>query len=135
MDEPYVLCIPAEPAQVARVRAWLRHYLHLRLEQPKMNDVQLAISEIVTNCILHGYRDGAEGVIDISAELGAECLRISVRDYGQGLAPNPTKSGAGLGIKLVGVLADAMTSRRPRDGGHEVVLQFALAPELSSRSD
>ena len=50
-----------------------------------LSDIKCAVSEAVTNCIVHAYRDGC-GEIYISARLvGEDTLRISVRDRGCGI--------------------------------------------------
>ena len=53
------------------------------LEQ--INDIKTAVSEAVTNCIVHGYK-GEDGNIDISAELTENSVTVIITDYGAGIA-------------------------------------------------
>lgn len=53
------------------------------LEQ--INDIKTAVSEAVTNCIVHGYK-GEDGNIDISAELTENSVTVKITDYGAGIA-------------------------------------------------
>ena len=50
----------------------------------ELSDVKTAVSEAVTNCIVHGYDDG-EHWIDISCETEGETLHITVSDSGKGI--------------------------------------------------
>lgn len=54
---------------------------------PEIEDVKTAVSEAVTNAVIHGYRCG-EGTIymDISAEEGEKtALTVCIRDTGTGI--------------------------------------------------
>ncbi len=54
---------------------------------PEIEDVKTAVSEAVTNAVIHGYQ-GGEGTIymDIAAETGKETvLTVCVRDTGVGI--------------------------------------------------
>ena len=49
-----------------------------------MNDIKTAVSEAVTNCVVHAYPD-TQGTIYITAKLKKETLTISVKDNGVGI--------------------------------------------------
>lgn len=51
----------------------------------EISDVKTAVSEAVTNAIIHGYENGP-GTIVISAALQGKRLEITVVDYGVGIA-------------------------------------------------
>ena len=52
----------------------------------ELADIRCAVSEAVTNAIVHGYR-GTSGKIYISVKLFSDrCVRIEVRDRGCGIA-------------------------------------------------
>lgn len=53
------------------------------LEQ--INEIKTAVSEAVTNAIVHGYRDKL-GVVYISARIRGRKLTVTVRDKGCGIA-------------------------------------------------
>ena len=53
---------------------------------PEMADIKTAVSEAVTNAIVHGYRGREEGVVTLSAEYGENrMLEVTVRDAGCGI--------------------------------------------------
>jgi serine/threonine-protein kinase RsbW/stage II sporulation protein AB (anti-sigma F factor) len=83
----------------------------------RRDDVALAVTEAVTNAVVHGYRgddDGRVRVVACALETG---LLVVVRDYGCGMQPNPGSPGAGLGLAVIGALADEMNIERPDEGG------------------
>lgn len=49
-----------------------------------INDIKMAVSEAVTNCIIHGY-DGEEGEIYISLGITDDILHIEIEDKGKGI--------------------------------------------------
>lgn len=51
-------------------------------------DVKTAVSEAVTNAIVHGY-EGSRGMVHLNAELDGATLRIRIRDAGRGIADVP----------------------------------------------
>lgn len=52
----------------------------------ELSDIKTAVSEAVTNCIVHGYRDTEEGWITIVCRLEEESLHIEISDSGKGIA-------------------------------------------------
>lgn len=56
--------------------------LDLNIED--LADIKTAVSEAVTNCIIHAY-DTAEGIITIEAKLTNNSLEIEVSDRGKGI--------------------------------------------------
>ncbi|HHX75224.1 MAG TPA: anti-sigma F factor [Firmicutes bacterium] len=51
----------------------------------EISDVKTAVSEAVTNAVIHGYENGP-GTIVISATLEGNRLEVTVIDYGVGIA-------------------------------------------------
>ena len=80
-------------------------------------DVALAVTEAVTNAVVHAYRDGASGQVRVVACALETGLLVVVRDYGCGMLPNPGSPGAGLGLAVIGALAGEMNIERPDEGG------------------
>lgn len=74
--------------------------------------LELAVSELVTNALLHG-----EGGIDVTVELHGDRVRLAVEDEGFGPEPvrvrEPTITGSGgRGLRLVDGLSDSWGARR-----------------------
>jgi anti-sigma regulatory factor (Ser/Thr protein kinase) len=87
--------------------------------------VVLAVSEAVTNVVLHAYSGGAAGVVEVAAATSTDALTVTVRDHGSGLTSQG--HGAGFGIEIIRRLAQhvevadspegvALTMRFPRGG-------------------
>ncbi len=51
----------------------------------KLDDVKTAVSEAVTNSIVHGYENNPDGVVEISAILSGSTIHIEVTDTGVGI--------------------------------------------------
>ena len=51
----------------------------------ELSDIKTAVSEAVTNCIVHGYRNG-EGWVEIVCSTDGDSLHIQISDSGAGIA-------------------------------------------------
>ncbi len=54
----------------------------------EIDDVKTAVSEAVTNAVIHGYR-GGDGIIYIEASIDGQELTVTVRDLGVGIPDIP----------------------------------------------
>ena len=50
----------------------------------ELADIKTAISEAVTNCIIHGYED-TEGIVKVKAKLLGNTLEVEITDNGKGI--------------------------------------------------
>ena len=50
----------------------------------ELADIKTAVSEAVTNCIIHGYED-CEGIIKVTGKLFANTVEIEISDTGKGI--------------------------------------------------
>ena len=50
----------------------------------EINDLKTAISEAVTNCVVHAY-EKKDGIINISAEINENTLSVTISDFGKGI--------------------------------------------------
>ena len=50
----------------------------------ELSDIKTAVSEAVTNCIIHGYED-CEGMIKIKAKIIKNSVEIEISDTGRGI--------------------------------------------------
>jgi hypothetical protein len=96
----------------------------------------MAVSEAVSNVVLHGYRDDpAPGVVEVDADLTDEELLIVVADHGAGFSPRSDSPGAGLGLSLIKAMADDVQVRRRRPRGTELRVKFKLHAPRSPKVD
>ena len=95
-----------------------------------LDAVRLAVSEAMSNAILHGYRDGPPGEVTVVAEAQDDRLEVRVRDHGCGMSPHFDGRGAGMGLPLIAELSDAVAVRplADGDGGTEGHMTFRLQP-------
>jgi serine/threonine-protein kinase RsbW len=99
----------------------------------RLHGIALAVSEACTNAVLHAYRDGApSGSISVALELMAWSLRIQVRDDGVGMRPRADSPGLGLGLPIIGRMADGFAVEPGPRGGTELCMRFDLAPPLAA---
>jgi anti-sigma regulatory factor (Ser/Thr protein kinase)/PAS domain-containing protein len=134
--------LPAEPATVATIRVGIRDFAAAHgAPEAVVADIALAVSELVTNAVMHGYVDRTPGTITAEASAGLEELVIVVADDGRGMQPRSDSPGLGLGLPLVGQLATTVDLRETPGGGSELCVTFAapgvrgLAPDASRESE
>jgi anti-sigma regulatory factor (Ser/Thr protein kinase) len=84
--------LTAAPSAPAEARAWLIGAADGLLDGPRKADLELVISEVVTNAIRHGQ---PRGPILLAVTAKPEFLCVQVTDEGPGLAPRPGAMGSG----------------------------------------
>ena len=103
---PLQLELPALPASVAAARRGVaRSCADRALDH---DAVALAVSEAVSNVVVHAYRDRAPGPVRISAGMDDDSLIVVVSDDGSGMVPRTDSPGLGLGLPLMARLASAI---------------------------
>ncbi len=90
-----------------------------------LGNLALAVTEAVTNAILHAYVDMDAGDVTVAAQAGAEQLLVSVADDGRGMQPRPDSPGLGMGLPMIGQLTTSVDIRERPAGGTEVRMRFA----------
>lgn len=101
----------------------------------ELNDIKTAVSEAVTNCIVHAYKDTI-GKIYITVSAEGETVKIKIRDCGCGIAdvararePLFTTGGeerAGLGFAVMESFTDKLKVRSTVGKGTTVTMQKRL---------
>ena len=91
-----------------------------------MAAVDLAVSEAVTNVVVHAYRhtDGHGEVILDMRNHGGDGLEVAVTDHGLGMAPRPDSPGLGLGMPLIAQMTEHFEVTSSESGGTRVVMRF-----------
>lgn len=83
----------------------------------EINDLKTAVSEAVTNAVVHAYK--ADGVIEIVAEIEENTLTVSVTDFGCGIeniekakepffTTKPEDERSGMGFTVIETFMDEM---------------------------
>jgi len=103
----------------------------------EINDIKAAVSEAVTNCIVHAYRDTI-GDIDIKLRItGDDTLYIKISDKGVGIpdigqamqpmfTTSPEGERAGLGFAVMESFTDSLKVRSKPDKGTTVTMTKTL---------
>lgn len=129
------LLIPASPANVAVVRqAAAAAALACGFADERVDDVVLAVGEAGANVVVHAY-DGEPGMLQLVLDDEHDRLQVVVRDWGGGMTPRPDRAGLGLGLPLIGALADAVDLATSGDGTTEIRMCFAVAPGTAAGTD
>ena len=91
--------------------------------------VALAVSEAITNVVLHAYLDASEpGDFELVArDLPDDGVMISIWDDGGGMQPRADSPGVGLGLPLVAALTERFEIESRPGGGTRLSLYFATA--------
>lgn len=122
--------VVASERNVAQFREWVADFAYENgLREPRLSDVRLAVSEAVTNVVLHAFRgSGESGTVTVTvAVCDDEWIEVRVTDHGIGMASRDDSPGLGLGLPLIRHLADQFSQGPPPDGvGTELWMRFAI---------
>ena len=86
----------------------------------EINDIKTAVSEAVTNCVVHAYKDES-GIVEIECKVDEKerSIEIVVRDFGKGIADvkqavepffttSPEDERSGMGFTIIETFMDEM---------------------------
>lgn len=106
----------------------------------ELGDVKTAISEAVTNAIVHGYPDTLGKIVVKVRIVERNTLELSVRDWGCGIEniekarePLYTTGGeerSGMGFTIMESFTDRMRVKSAPGRGTTVVMQKRIAPRV-----
>ena len=109
----------------------------------ELGDIKTAVSEAVTNAIVHGYPDTLGRIAMRFRIIKGNTLVISIRDWGKGIAdvqqamtPLYTTGGeerSGMGFTIMGSFMDKLRVRSSPGKGTTVVMQRFISPRQSKR--
>lgn len=105
----------------------------------ELADIKTAVSEAVTNCIIHGY-ENTSGIVKIESKLKDNWIEISISDSGKGiedidLAKKPlytTKANlerSGMGFTIMESFMDEMKVESIPDMGTKVTMKKYIQPQ------
>ena len=106
----------------------------------EVNDLKTAVSEAVTNCIVHAYRDTV-GIIEMTAKLVGDDVYIKIRDKGCGIedikrameplyTTLPDEERSGLGFSVMESFTDSVTVKSKPGSGTTVVMVKKLRSRI-----
>lgn len=108
----------------------------------ELEDIKTAVSEAVTNAIVHAYPD-AIGKVAVRARIcPGNVLELTVKDHGRGIAdvakarePLFTTGGeerSGMGFTIMESFMDKLTIRSVPGRGTTVLMRKKLAPRMKT---
>lgn len=105
----------------------------------ELADIKTAVSEAVTNSIIHGYED-TSGIVKVEARIKDNCVEVQVSDSGKGiedieLAKRPlytTKANlerSGMGFTIMESFMDELKIESIPDMGTKVTMKKYIMPK------
>lgn len=99
----------------------------------EISDVKTAVSEAVTNCIIHGYEGREDGVIRIETEINNGEVTISISDKGKGIediaqameplyTSRPDLERSGMGFTVMETFMDDLQVESEKGIGTKVII-------------
>ena len=109
----------------------------------ELGDIKTAVSEAVTNAIVHGYPDTLGRIAMRLRIIKGNTLEIIIPDWGRGIAdvqqamtPLYTTGGeerSGMGFTIMGSFMDKLRVRSSPGKGTTVVMQRFISPRQGKR--
>lgn len=106
----------------------------------ELGDIKTAVSEAVTNAIVHAYPDTLGKIVVKAKILEGNILEVTVRDWGKGIAdveqarkPLYTTGGeerSGMGFTIMESFMDSLKVRSVAGRGTTVVMKKKIAPRI-----
>ena len=129
MVDRSVVRLAARAQSVAEARAFVDQELGCwGVSDAVAADVRLAVSEAVSNVVVHAYRDRTESD-GVTVEIGRgqfESIQLVVTDEGVGPEPNPESEGLGLGLHLMAAVSESLRVEGSPGRGMRVEMAFPI---------
>ncbi|MEO6857884.1 MAG: ATP-binding protein [Solirubrobacteraceae bacterium] len=120
------LTFRAEPDSVPVARRSVSEFAaEAGADRLQVDAVRLAVSETMTNAVLHAY-SGEPGNVYVTAAVVPGELWVLIADEGRGLEPRADRPGLGLGLALIAQVTDELAIVPRAGGGIEVRMRFDL---------
>ncbi len=105
----------------------------------ELSDVKTAVSEAVTNAVIHGY-DGRGGNVTMSCTLDGRTLQVTVKDAGRGIADvhkartpfyttRPELERSGMGFAFMEAFMDSVKVESEVGLGTRVSMEKTFLPQ------
>lgn len=108
----------------------------------ELADIKTAVSEAVTNCIIHGY-DNKQGIIKITAKLKENKIKIEISDKGKGIenidvakeplyTTKPNLERSGMGFTIMENFMDELNIESILGLGTKITMSKLIKPKEES---
>ena len=106
----------------------------------ELDDIKTAVSEAVTNCIVHGYEKVENGEILIKVETSGNKAKITISDHGVGISDiekammpffttKPDSDRSGMGFTLMQSFMDDFEVYSEKNKGTTIVMTKLIGNE------
>lgn len=118
---------PATPDVIPMLRHAVADYaLAVGFEGEQLDGVRLAVSEALSNVVLHAYDEDNRGYVHLTARVVGDELWVLVADDGRGHNTNPIRPGLGWGLAFITDATDEFVMAERAEGGSEARMVFRL---------
>lgn len=106
----------------------------------EITDVKTAVSEGVTNSIIHGYENSEDGIVKIDANIKGKEVEIVISDFGKGIkdieqakeplyTSRPDLERSGMGFTVMESFMDSLEVYSEEGKGTRVVIKKNFSAE------
>ncbi|HEY8449269.1 MAG TPA: anti-sigma F factor [Bacillota bacterium] len=138
------LTVKAIPENVGLVRLAVAVFAsQLPFAVHEIDEIKVAVSEAVTNAVVHAYPEGG-GIVEVRAQIGEDGLTVIVRDEGIGIADlelarqngySSDPERLGMGFYFMEELMDSVEVESQPGRGTRVVLRRRPDPTAQPQQD
>ena len=111
----------------------------------ELSDIKTAVSEAVTNCIIHGY-ENKQGIVKIMARLKEDEIIIEISDKGKGIenidmakeplyTTKPNLERSGMGFTIMESFMDTMEIESIVGLGTKITMSKKIKPKNQEEED
>lgn len=122
--------LPAEPSAVGLLRHRAAEFASTAGASDEVTEaIALAVSETVTNAVVHAYAGEELGQVRVRCHVDGERFIVEVADEGAGIGSRHGSPGIGHGLAMVGALVQTLDVAAGPDGrGTAVTMAFGPVP-------
>lgn len=117
------------PASVPVLRAAVAEFVGAAgVQGDHLDAVKLAVSEAVTNAVMHAYVDAEEpGEVRVVTCVREGEIEVEVSDDGLGMMPRLDSPGLGVGLPFIADTADTLDIATGEGGGTVLRMSFKVS--------
>lgn len=112
--------------------------LYLDPTVSELSDIKTAVSEAVTNCVIHGYENKDRGQIRLSCMIDGRNIHIEIEDFGRGIedielarkplyTSRPNDERCGMGFTIMEAFMDDIEVSSTVGKGTKIVMNKRLS--------
>ena len=111
----------------------------------ELSDIKTAVSEAVTNSIIHGYGEDNEGIVKIEARIFLDTVQIEITDNGKGIedvemamkplyTSKPDLERSGMGFTIMESFMDEIKVESAIGFGTKVCMKKKISPKTGEEN-